>query len=46
MRSLTLPGALALKGAYCAFAVEEEAADRVRTFATIPVDIWSTDPAR
>ena len=45
MRSLTLAGALASKGAYCAFAVEEETAVRARTFAATPVDIWPTDPA-
>jgi UDP-2,4-diacetamido-2,4,6-trideoxy-beta-L-altropyranose hydrolase len=43
MRSLTLAGALARKGAYCAFAVEEATAARVLTFATTPVDIWPTD---
>jgi UDP-2,4-diacetamido-2,4,6-trideoxy-beta-L-altropyranose hydrolase len=44
MRSLTLAGALAYKGAYCAFAVGDETARQVRTFATTPIDIWSVDP--
>jgi UDP-2,4-diacetamido-2,4,6-trideoxy-beta-L-altropyranose hydrolase len=46
MRSLTLAGALAERGARCAFAVSDETAARVRTFAEQPVDLWPIDPSQ
>jgi UDP-2,4-diacetamido-2,4,6-trideoxy-beta-L-altropyranose hydrolase len=46
MRSLTLAAARSARGARCAFAVGDEAAARVETFAISDADLWPADPDR